>query len=168
MTGLLGQVALSNLLFASVLAGLASLIHRSGRHPGLAHGLWVVVLVKAITPPLLLLPILPGSTAAPGTGSLAPAQGSATTGTAIATVQGLDPLAWLIADGAGAIVLVWAVGSAIVAVASVLRIRRFDRLLERTSSPPPPDVVRVATEIAAILASGRCPTSPCRAHVCRR
>ena len=62
MTGLLGQVALSNLLFASVLAGLAYLVHRSGRHPSLAHGLWVVVLVKAITPPLLLLPILPGST----------------------------------------------------------------------------------------------------------
>ena len=37
------------------------------------------------------------------------------------------------------------------AVASVIRIRRFDRLLERTSSPPPSDVVRVATEIAAIL-----------------
>ena len=72
MTALLGQVALSNLLFASVLAGLAYLIHRSGRHPGLAHGLWVVVLVKAITPPLLLLPILPGSTAAPGAGPLGP------------------------------------------------------------------------------------------------
>jgi hypothetical protein len=38
-----------------------------------------------------------------------------------------------------------------VAVASVIRIRRFDRLLQRTSTPPPLEVIRVATEIAAIL-----------------
>ena len=56
MTGALAEVGLSNLVLSGVLATLAYAIHRSGRDPGVAHLLWVLVLVKAVTPAVLPAP----------------------------------------------------------------------------------------------------------------
>jgi beta-lactamase regulating signal transducer with metallopeptidase domain len=50
---------ISNLLVASVLGLVAWRVSRRGRHPALAHALWVLVLVKLVTPPVVDLPVLP-------------------------------------------------------------------------------------------------------------
>jgi beta-lactamase regulating signal transducer with metallopeptidase domain len=57
--------ALSNVLLALVLALTAAFVQRRLRRPGLAHVLWVLVLVKLVTPPLVSVPLgrLPGSLA---------------------------------------------------------------------------------------------------------
>jgi len=47
----------SNLLLASLLALAACFVQRWLRRPALAHVLWILVLVKLITPPLLNLPL---------------------------------------------------------------------------------------------------------------
>ncbi len=51
------QIALSNAVVATGLAVAAALAGRLGRRPALAHGLWLLVLVKLLTPPLLEIPV---------------------------------------------------------------------------------------------------------------
>jgi beta-lactamase regulating signal transducer with metallopeptidase domain len=46
------QIGLGNALVASLLALLAAAVGRLGRRPALTHGLWLLVLIKLITPPL--------------------------------------------------------------------------------------------------------------------
>jgi beta-lactamase regulating signal transducer with metallopeptidase domain len=59
------SVVVSNLLVAGLLAVVAWLVGRSGRRPVLAHALWVLVLVKLVTPPLVRISLpLPGVSAA--------------------------------------------------------------------------------------------------------
>src|SRR6516225_5108600 len=48
-------VGCTNAAFATVLAGVAALAGWSGRRPALAHALWLLVLLKLITPPLFPL-----------------------------------------------------------------------------------------------------------------
>ncbi len=58
------RIALSNALCAGLLAIPALLASRLARRPALAHGLWLLVLLKLLTPPLLAIPIdLPGQPA---------------------------------------------------------------------------------------------------------
>ena len=62
MTDLLLQFGLSNLLLSLLIAAAAWAVHVSGRWPAVAHLLWLVVLVKLLTPPVVALPgvALPG------------------------------------------------------------------------------------------------------------
>src|SRR5213080_4180581 len=53
------HVALANLAVATVLAILAVLAGRFSRRPALVHSLWLLVLLKLITPPLVPLRIIP-------------------------------------------------------------------------------------------------------------
>jgi beta-lactamase regulating signal transducer with metallopeptidase domain len=53
----LSSIVLSNLVVAGLLAVAAWLVGRSGRRPVLAHALWVLVLVKLVTPPLVRIPL---------------------------------------------------------------------------------------------------------------
>src|SRR5688572_10199920 len=61
------QIILSNTLFAAILALAALAISRTFRRPALAHALWLLVLLKLITPPLfnIPLPIIPADQPAP-------------------------------------------------------------------------------------------------------
>jgi len=58
MIDLLLWYGLSNAAVALVLAGVAWAVHAWGRRPALAHLLWLVVLVKLITPPIVSLPVV--------------------------------------------------------------------------------------------------------------
>ena len=49
----------SNLFVASIIAIIALLLERTGRHRTIVHALWIVVLVKLITPPIIELPLIP-------------------------------------------------------------------------------------------------------------
>ncbi len=51
------QMALSNIAVAGLLAILAWLVGRWQRRPALTHALWLLVLVKLMTPPLVTLPL---------------------------------------------------------------------------------------------------------------
>src|SRR5438067_4544129 len=53
------HVALANLAVATLLAVLAVLAGRYSRRPALVHSLWLLVLLKLITPPLVPLRIIP-------------------------------------------------------------------------------------------------------------
>src|SRR5215831_9137679 len=54
------HVALANLAVASILAVLAIVVGRFCRRPALVHSLWLLVLLKLVTPPLVQLPVIPG------------------------------------------------------------------------------------------------------------
>ena len=58
---------LSNAAVAAVLALLALAVGRVCRSPAVRHFLWVLVLLKLVTPPLVRVPlaVLPASLAAP-------------------------------------------------------------------------------------------------------
>src|SRR5436309_1745011 len=67
MTALL-DIALSNMLVAAVIAGVALAAGRLARRPALAHGLWLLFFVKLLTPTLLPIPIaLQADAPSPGT-----------------------------------------------------------------------------------------------------
>jgi len=51
------HLGLANIVMASVIAALAVVASYWGRRPALAHGLWLLVLVKLVTPPLVSIPI---------------------------------------------------------------------------------------------------------------
>jgi WD40 repeat protein/beta-lactamase regulating signal transducer with metallopeptidase domain len=51
------HVALANLAVAALLAVLATLAGRCWRRPALCHSLWLLVLLKLLTPPLVPLPV---------------------------------------------------------------------------------------------------------------
>jgi beta-lactamase regulating signal transducer with metallopeptidase domain len=53
------QFAVSNTLMAACLGLVAALVALVGRRPALAHGFWLLVLVKLLTPPLVDLAVLP-------------------------------------------------------------------------------------------------------------
>src|SRR5207248_7498398 len=52
------EAGLSNLLVAAALAALAAAVARWGKRPALAHGLWVLVLLKLVTPPVVPLSLV--------------------------------------------------------------------------------------------------------------
>src|SRR5215207_9193741 len=47
----------SNLALAALLAAAAWIMHRRLRQPAVAHVLWVLVLIKLVTPPLVSVPL---------------------------------------------------------------------------------------------------------------
>ena len=51
------QVLFSNVVAAAVLALVVFVITRVWRNPHLAHGLWLLVLLKLVTPPLFQVPL---------------------------------------------------------------------------------------------------------------
>ena len=51
------DVALSNAIMAVLLALLAGVVGACCRRPALVHGLWLLVLLKLLTPPLFHVPI---------------------------------------------------------------------------------------------------------------
>ncbi len=154
MTSLLAQVAFSNLVLSALLAVLASLVHRRGRYPTLAHALWVLVLLKVVTPPIVVLPLLPGpDQAVTGDPSGTPAIAAATGLSVWEALAG-----WLAGPGTSLLILAWAFGSGLVLVISVLRIRAFDRLVRSTSTDAPDDVLHLAAEAARRLGLRSAPT----------
>lgn len=57
MLGNLLAIGLGNALAAALLAPLAALVARASRRPAWAHGAWLLVLLKLVTPPVATIPI---------------------------------------------------------------------------------------------------------------
>lgn len=150
MTAFLVQFGVSNLLASVVLAGIAYAVHRRGRYPVLAHLLWVLVLVKLVTPPIVSLPIarIPVASGLQG-------PTSAAMGAPLGVAVGQGSLA---DDIVAALLVTWAIGSATVLVVSLLRIYRFDRLLRRSSYEAPEWIQFMAQDAALRLGLRSVPT----------
>jgi bla regulator protein BlaR1 len=159
---------------AVLVALLALLAARVLRRPAVAHALWLVLLLKLLTPPLwdVPVPVLQSGpraldteprayranpvpqepawdvvSAVPQPVEPARPEPPMTTTSLVRAIR-LDP--WTV------IAAVWLTGSFLGIVIALVRIGRFSRLL-RFSTPPPRAVERRAEELAARVGLRRCP-----------
>ena len=144
-------VLIGNLALAMCLAGVAYAVHRTGRDPRLAHLLWIVVLIKLLTPPLLVRSMQALPRFQPSV-----AQSAGDVSASVSSRAPVDPLAASVSDvllvhGPVALLLVWALGSLTILVVTLLRARRFDRVLRLTASDAPADWYDTAAELARQL-----------------
>ncbi|MHC5024681.1 MAG: M56 family metallopeptidase, partial [Planctomycetota bacterium] len=167
MSDLLLQFGLSNLLISLALAIGAWAVHRTGKRPLVAHLLWLIVLAKLVTPPILTVPVLPvlGLTTAAEMPSEHAGLAAISTDLLVADPDGatavLDGRAAetgsvvarhrLVERGKTGLILVWVLGSVCVLAWSLVRIFRFNRLLDMASELAPPEVQRIASEIGPRL-----------------
>lgn len=122
----------SNLAVSTALAVAAWLVQKRARFTTVAHLLWIMALVKLVTPPLFRVPVL----AAPADDA-----GGALTAPAVVPVDvelvpaahagGWTMDAWTVTGCA------WLLGSACVLAWSLWRVARFDKLLRRSSVAAP-------------------------------
>jgi beta-lactamase regulating signal transducer with metallopeptidase domain len=165
------HVGLGNAVLAGVLAIVVGLLLRILRRPALAHALWLLVLLKLVTPPLVSLPCpWPAGEAEPlaptgDTQEEAPGAADAELGPVVLEPpQGIEPspatapvapvqarVSWPVI-----VLAVWLAGSAAWGLLLVSRLARL-RLLLREARPAPPAVLRRARELAATLGLARCP-----------
>ncbi len=147
-----------NLLVSTVLAGIAWLVHRTARRPALAHLLWVMVLVKLLTPPLARLDVVPAArppepvAATSIREAIGTADASALPEAVLPTVPSPDPADLLLVCA-----VVWLAGSALLLLRSLHTVRRFHRLLDASGTETPPAVQRVADRLATQLGLRRAP-----------
>jgi beta-lactamase regulating signal transducer with metallopeptidase domain len=164
------EIALMNAALAAVLAIAVWLVTRIWRHPMLVHMLWILVLVKLITPPLVTVPwrfaggeqLLSRPTKLAANVPVAQAEPSVDTTVADDTaaldierpniVMVTEPavtdrsthrVAWPMV-----VASVWLAGTAVFLVVSAVRLARFHRALVDTE-PAPAGVQQLAFELAA-------------------
>jgi beta-lactamase regulating signal transducer with metallopeptidase domain len=148
------EIVLINAVSATALAVLAAVAGRFVRRPAVVHALWVLVLLKLLTPPAVGVATVPK----PGE-----AETPAATVAIAATVAASPDLArtepivvergrpyGLVAVG------IWALGSVLILTLAVTRMRRFRRLVARSDEVPRP--VRSRAESLAARIGVRCPT----------
>lgn len=168
------QVAIANAIVAGLLAVIVAIVARLYRNPPVVHALWLLVLIKLVTPPLFEVPLpnifhtsqtppleliahapqpitnsaatrfLPIST----TGHLARAR---VTGDAVPI-----PARPVLLDWIQLVMLVWCAGAFVYFVVSLQRIRRFRRLL-RMTAPASPEFSEVARLLSRQLGLKRRP-----------
>ncbi len=175
MTELLLTFGASNLLLAFGLALIAWVVHRSGKWPMVAHVLWLVVLVKLLTPPIVSIPVvtLPTATDAATTVELPTALTAAQTAalqsalvgaghndhwnslskspTTAATTAAFSLPAWFKTHWKSIVLGIWLTGSSIVLFWTLIRVYRFQRLLDKASAAAPHHVQDIAHSVAQKL-----------------
>ncbi|MCL4852766.1 MAG: M56 family metallopeptidase [Bryobacteraceae bacterium] len=167
------EIVASNALMAFIMAAGVTLLGRLWRHPAALHVLWVLVLVKLVTPPAVTLPLaLPAGEIfqTPATydakSDLIATSGQAypvpTNDRAIAGGPGADMsvassgiqtqgIDWLTLVGCA-----WCSGIIVLGLRRVRRILRFKRFL-RQSQPLAPALLDMAEEVARRLGLRRVP-----------
>ncbi|MCR9244693.1 MAG: M48 family metalloprotease [bacterium] len=164
MNELLLWFGANNLVLSLAIALAAWVAQRILRSPVLAHLLWLLVLVKLVTPPLVTLPVLPApaeAIATPTPTVIEPeAVGLATSATFL-EVDTVVPVAagtFDLTNLTAALVATWLLGSFVVLAVSLRRIRRFHRALTLSARPAGTDVQRLARELAERLGLRHTPT----------
>ncbi|MGK0157500.1 MAG: beta-lactamase regulating signal transducer with metallopeptidase domain [Neolewinella sp.] len=155
MSDYLLHCAASNWLMSSVLAAFAWFAQSKLRRPVIAHLLWLLVLVKLVTPPLFSLAVIPAPVAPAATlatNVLANHTGAAST--ALAS----EPVAAATLDATSVLLSLWLLGSVIVLIWSTFRIVRFHRLLTLASRPAPQDLMQRAAQLAKTLGLKKTPS----------
>jgi beta-lactamase regulating signal transducer with metallopeptidase domain len=165
------EIGLSNALAALVLAVVALVGTRLCRHPAVVHALWLLVLIKLLTPPLVRLPLswdppapLPAVTPLPVAlppGELRPLDRQMLTAQLRALEQApAEPSPERTGSAVGAAEvasLLWLAGSAVWFGWTAAYLVRFRRLLGHTAAAPAELQARVE-ELAGRLGLKRVPT----------
>lgn len=147
------EFAAGNLAIALPLGLIAWWLQKRGRQPFLAHLLWLVVLIKLVTPALYSLKL-----EAPADG------GSADIGVPYLPMTGEtamiapDPAWWAMLDWQVVAVGFWLAGSMLAFAWSISRAWRFQRLLEATSETVDPGLQAVGLQLSATLGLRRTPS----------
>ncbi len=140
------QLGLGNALMVVPLALLAAVVGRRSRRPALTHALWLLVLLKLVTPPLIPFPISwptdwPADLAAdPTPGMDRPVRSVAA-----------PAISWPAALG-----VLWLTGTALYLGVALVRVLRFQRLLRHTQ----PASAEVQAEAAALVRRLGCKDGP--------
>jgi beta-lactamase regulating signal transducer with metallopeptidase domain len=164
---LLIQATISNLLVSTVLAGIAWTVQLRVRSASLVNLLWVIVLIKLVTPPMYLIPAIElpyfsctGLDPIRGSGTelprvLMPADAKISAANAVrpsitqsgpagepTTIDSMRsyPIYWALSA--------WIGVSALLFVVSTVRIRRFNRLLKANSRLAPKYISEISTNVA--------------------
>ena len=145
MTDFLFQVVLSNVFLSLALAIVAMAVGATTRRPHLAHLLWLLVLIKLMTPPVVTIPVV-----------TIPGQSDRTVVSMEDHSQPKLPLiensaeTWLavLDHGKRDLSLIWLLGSVFVFGWSLIRVYRFNRLLRLESEVAPQALQTVAARIA--------------------
>lgn len=164
-------LALSNAALATLLAVFVVVLARFCRRPALRHALWLLVLLKLITPPLLPISMMwlgsEESEPPPAESPPAPVASEETTHTgsqALITARSVNEENSL-ADAAGCertlraaevLIVVWLGGALAWWSVAAVRLRKFRRLL-RQARPAAADVQEQGHRMAALLGLRRCP-----------
>lgn len=171
------SIGLSNAAAAAVLAlGVALLSWPLRGHPALRHRLWVLVLLKLVTPPFWTVPLsLPSTRFAPETPNVAfmeQVELDASAGE-FATYEVLPQIPAGPIDAADCLLTtndvasvtpswgvflgtLWLIGSCVWLGVTATRIRRFQRLLE-TARPAGPDVQELVADLGDQIGLARLP-----------
>ena len=156
-------LTISNLCVSTLLALIALGVERRGRHPALAHLLWLLVLVKLMTPPVFTMPLIPIASSASGSAAeLEHALNGSEFGEPVAGAGPIDGtrhrLANIVQGAVPAAAVVWAVGSVVICGWSLRRLIRFHRLVIRSSQAAPNAVDELASSLAVPYGLRRVPT----------
>lgn len=153
MTELLLDIGLSNLLMALPLALLAWVLQGRCKSPVIVYLLWLLVLLKLLTPPLLQLPLIPdlGLGVGPPAPLVVPSE---LPGSVLAAAPAAADPSMGISMALG---LAWLAGSLVALVLSLWRIVRFDQLLRRASRPAGQSLNSLARELGQGLGLRRMP-----------
>jgi len=154
MVDLLLQMVLSNTCFALAIAGVAVLVGAKSKRPQLAYALWLLVLVKLVTPPALTIPIgLPQvqSTLASMTQTQMQMNTQLNPGPLLQGTPLLISLQSMANQAKPWLVSIWLVGSMVALTWSLVRVRQFNRRLRANSVPAPLEMETEAETIAKRL-----------------
>lgn len=155
MTDVILQIGASKLVISIGLAGVAWIATRRPGSPCMAHGLWLLPLAVLLVPPFVSVPAW--SAGVDPVVPLAPV---------VISVPHAEPtpsawpmlLSWFRNHGQEALVWLWLLGTASVLAWTLVRTLRFHRSLAGASETAPPEVQRLAGEIARGLGLAAVPT----------
>lgn len=166
------NIAVSNAVGAALLAVIAAIVSRFCRRPVVRHALWLLVLLKLITPPLPISVVWPQTEQAelPSVESPAPdvdmspllepieADVSLPEAEETATPTANPPASPMtFADiGIPLVFALWLAGSLVWWTLAAVRLRKFQRWL-RQARPASADVQEQARRLAVLLGVRRCP-----------
>lgn len=154
------QIGLSNALVATLVAVLVAGLCKMCRRPALVHTLWLLVLLKLITPSPLTLPVnWPAGADTPddAAGAWLNAEGLPAAVYVGAVWDRIQPVAtWLERWWGPLLLAVWLSGSALWFALASARSYRFARLL-RHGRPAPERLRNQTRHLAARLGLGHCP-----------
>ena len=147
MVNSLIEIALGNALMTVGLAVLVAGVGRTWRHPVLLHSLWVLVLVKLLTPPLISISVdVPAVVE-----SIAVSSGSQAE-----LFSPTEVTARWIPNWSTLLLSLWAAGSALFLVILVVRAYRFRELLAHGTEPDG-SLRKEAEQLSASMGLKRCP-----------
>jgi beta-lactamase regulating signal transducer with metallopeptidase domain len=142
----------SNALIALLLGFLAWGAGKLFRNAALSHAIWLLVLVKLVTPPIVLLPLpIALNPAIVDYERMAP-DGYANNAIANLTAQGKDR--------AAPFLVLWGLGSAAFFLLLGIRVHRFRKLIKYEYSPDP-GFVSAARRLSSAIGLKHCPRITC-------